>query len=419
MKIYKRGLLQNFLIVLVITYSIMPVVSRLVSTYFSTYFYMLVLLLLVALIVFARKKKSLNRNVYILFPFIAWKLMEFFVTTDSIIMWGYKVLLELIPIILAIYILQYRRYNIKFFSGVVIGAFVITIITTIVGLISNPGAARWMATVSSANDPRFILYGMKNMGGYEFIYSIVLLYPLVIFAYKQKKINWIVALCVSIGVLTVVVLSEYTTAFLLYLITTMLFCVKRDLGKNHLILLLIIAVIFGVVLSDFLSSALETLADMLNSNVLSERLRALAGGRSGLEEAEDNRLELYMISINTFLTHPILGTFLRGGTGIGGHSFVLDMLAQYGLGGATILYIMYKRIYMLFYRQFSVKKGYGYVLWLFGQTIFLSCVNTGMWLYVLTLYIPIILNIIYEAGGKNENIMDCKYRSEHIKQTSL
>ena len=226
-------------------------------------------------------------------------------------------------------------------------------------------------------------------------------------------------MCLSIGVLTVVVLSEYTTAFLLYILTTMLFFVKRDLRKNHLILLLIVAVVFGIVLSDVVSSLLEGLADLMNSNVLSERLRALAGGRSGLEEAEDNRLELYMISLNTFMSHPLLGTFLRGGTGVGGHSFVLDIFARYGLVGATILYSMYKRIYMLFYKQLSLKEGYGYVLWLFGQTVFLSCVNTGMWLYVLTLYIPIILNIIYETGEKNESIMDCKYRSEHIKQASL
>lgn len=412
MKIYKRGMLQRLLIILVILYSVMPIVSRVISTYLSTYFYMLVLVLLAVIIVFANRKRSLNRNAYFLLPFLGWKMLTLFITGESMIMWGYQSLIELIPIIIGVYILQYRRQEISMYGKVIVSAFIVTIVTTIVGLISNPGAARWLATVSSPDDPRYIMYGMQNMGGYELIYSVILLYPLVVFAYKQKKLNVVQTLCLSIGIFFLVLLSEYTTAFLLFLLTTLLFLVKRDLRKSHLVLLMIVAVIFSVLFSNAISQLLTGLAELLDSEIISTRLQALAGGRTGLETAEDNRMGLYLKSLNTFLSHPLFGTFLQGGTGIGGHSFILDMLAQYGMLGVAVLFCMYRKIYTLFYKQYSNRQGYGYVLWTFWQTLFLSCINTGMWLYVLTLYVPIILWIIYGVGEKsNENIVDCQYGS--------
>lgn len=88
---------------------------------------------------------------------------------------------------------------------------------------------------------------------------------------------------------------------------------------------------------------------------------------------------------------------LKGGGGIGGHSFILDTIGLYGFLGIISLIFMYRKIYRLFFAPFRNKGGYGYVLWLFLQTILLSCVNTGMWLSVLALLAPIILYKIYEG----------------------
>lgn len=46
---------------------------------------------------------------------------------------------------------------------------------------------RILATLESANDANAVLYAWENIGGYEFIYMVVLLYPLLILAYKRKK----------------------------------------------------------------------------------------------------------------------------------------------------------------------------------------------------------------------------------------
>lgn len=393
--IRRTAIVKNLIIILVLAYSIMPIVSRFISSVFSTYFYMIILLFLAVLIVFSNKKVSLNRNVWILYPFIVWRCMELFVTGESLIMWGYQSLIMLIPIILGTYILKYLQHEHRFFCSIICLAFGVTIITTIIGLLQYPEAARWLATVESSENARLIMYNWKNMGGYDFVYSVVLLYPLVIFAHKQKKIKAVWAFCLTVGILLMLILAQYTTALLLFLVSSILFVVKRDLKKNDLILLIIVEIIFCIVLSDAVSEVLMWLGDMLNSDIFSQRLYALAGGKTGLQNAETKRLDLYLKSINTFLNHPLLGTFLRGGYGSSGHSFVLDILARFGLLGAVVLFSMYKKIYELFYAPFRRKKGYGFILWIFLQTILLSCLNTGMWLYVLTLYVPLLVYGIY------------------------
>lgn len=395
MHIKKRALTKNLIIVFVLLYSIMPVVGRFISSTFSTYLYMVMLLITVAFIVFASARKSLNRNIYLLLPFVIWQILQTFITSETILMWGYQALLACVPILLGAYVLQYRRAEINFYSKLIVVAFLATIITTIIGLQQYPDAARWLATASSSAEAKLILYEWKNIGGYSFVYSVVLLYPLLIFAYKQKKVGAVFTVCMSVGIFVLLIMAEYTTALLLFLITTILFFVKRNLTGKEVIVLIVVEILLCVVFSDYVSDFFTLLGDRLNNKNFSERFYALAGGKKGLETAEDNRLELYTMSLNTFLSKPLLGTFLSGGYGSGGHSFILDALAQFGLAGATLLYFMYRRIYIAFYKPLKDKPGYGYLLWAFVQTILLSCINTGMWMEVLALYIPILAYAMY------------------------
>ena len=79
----------------------------------------------------------------------------------------------------------------------------------------------------------------------------------------------------------------------------------------------------------------------------------------------------------------------------GGHSFILDSLAHYGLVGAAILFFMYRAIYNEFYRPFSDKAGYGFVIYSFLMPLGLSVVNTGMWQQNLCVFMPMFLMAIY------------------------
>ena len=398
MRINKRVLLQNLIITLVLCYSIMPIVTRLISTYLTTYFYMVVLIILIVLIAFVQRKASLNQALVLILPFVFWQILEFFLAGKTLMLGGYQVMLLLLPILLGQYILRYRTHEIGFFSLVIFAAFIITMVTTIVGLFEFPEASRWLASVDSSKNPLLITYDWKNMGGYEFVYSVVLLYPLVIFAYKRKRLNFFITIALTAVVWILAILAEYTTALLLVIITTVLFFVKRNFTRRDVTVLLVLAIALCVIFSGPVSDALIWLGDTLDSNVLTPRIHALAGGKTGLEQVETKRLDLYLRSFNTFLSKPLLGTFIQGGFGLGNHSFILDTLAKYGLMGAAMLFFMYRKVYQYFYKPMQNEPGYGYILWVFVQSIFLSCVNTGMWLYVLTLYAPIFIYVICKKG---------------------
>jgi hypothetical protein len=303
--------------------------------------------------------------------------------------------------------MHYKQHQVKFYSRVLCVALIITMITTCIGLILFPMASRILATIDSSSDESAVIYNWYNIGGFDFIYTIVLLYPVLILAYKQKKINLITAVCGTVLIYATVLLSEYTLALLLLMLSTVLFFMKRDLTKRNVWTLLIIGVLLILLLQSILSPLLSFLGELTGSETLSARLSALAGGIAGIEASDDNRIQLYRASFTTFLQHPLIGTFLSGGGGLGGHSYILDIMGRYGLIGVVLLYFMYRKIYRCFVAPFKDKSGYGFVLWTFLQAILLSVLNPGMWLTVLTLMVPVFVCNIYGYGDtKNENSMD-------------
>ena len=193
--------------------------------------------------------------------------------------------------------------------------------------------------------------------------------------------------------------SGYTTAFLLWMLSTAFFFFNRDFKAKYLVAVIIIAVLIFLVLFELISQGFRSLAEIIDNKTISERLIDLAGGKRGLEQSEDPRLELYMKSINTFFAHPIFGSM---GGGIGGHSFFLDNLGKYGLFGVVLFVPMYVVIYRKFYEPYRNTTGNGFIIWMFIQTLILSLVNTGMWLYVLCFFIPTILSSINKGEKKIE-----------------
>lgn len=388
--------LIDFLLILITMYTIAPIVSRFISSYLTTYFYMLVVVLAVVLLLFLKGLKSLNECFVMLLPFIGWKILCFFIKGNGVIDWGYGSMLDMVPLLIGYYFLNYcNSEKNDFFAGLIFILLAITLVTTVIGCIQYPEAARYLAT-ADAKASMAILYDWKNIGGYTFVYFIVLLHPLLILAYKKGKIKLWWALLGSVAVLALSVYSEYTTALLLALVTLPMYFFKKDFKAKQLILFAIVAMLAITLFSELFSDFLKWLADLIGSENIAMRLEALAGGRTGIENSEDNRIGLYEYSLQTFFRHPLLGTFLNGGGGIGGHSFILDFLAQFGLLGAAVLFFMYKTVYKYFFAKYKNSEGFGYILWLFVQTIILSTVNTGAWISVLAFFIPIFLRVIYK-----------------------
>lgn len=414
MIINKKKLPMNIVIFIIVLYSIMPWVSRVISLYLTTYFYLVILTFAAVYIAFVNGKASLYRNIYLLIPFLVWRVLILFSTTTGVVLWLYQSLIELIPVMLGQYILNYRKKENKFYVFVIIAAFSLTIITTISGLMIYPEASRWLATADSAQESKLIIYNMLNIGGYNFIYSVVLLYPILILAFKRKRIGLIPTVVSALVMLVLIIASGYTTALLLFGVSSFLLLFDKNINGKQILIFLIAIGIIAIVANHYLSEIFSWLARNVDNSNISYRLQLLADGKDALLNSEDNRLQLYGDSLRIFLQNPFFGLLLGQGGEIGGHSFILDYLANYGLFGMVFLIYMYRTIYLLFFKPYQEYMGYGFVVWSFIQTIAFSCVNTGMWLYVLTLYIPCCVEQIFKEEGlvkKNDkNSMDSKFR---------
>lgn len=394
--------------IIVVLYMIMPVVSVFIGRYITTYAYMTLCVLLLGSILLFGGLKRLNSTLYLIAPFIIYIIITIFTRTGSLLLWGYQSMLFLLPIIIGYYYLYYKPENTSLLSAIIVFGIIVTVITTIIGLIQFNFAARILATISASDDPESIKYAWHNIGGYDFVYTCVLLYPILILAHKLRVINSIVFWVLIIDLFAIVILSEYTTALILILITSVLYFTSKNLNARQLLLLGILFFVILYVFWPFIAKFLLWLASALGSDTMAERLTALANGYSGLESSESNRVELYRLSIMGFLNSPIFGKILGSYTSSGGHSFILDTLSDYGIiGGASIVF-MYRNIYRYFFLPFLQNEGSGFILWAFTQSVILSLINTGMWLIPLTFFIPVLISVLYKSnsGDVYENSLD-------------
>ena len=397
--------LRNIMIVYIIMYSIMPIVQRLTSRFLTAYFYMAVVVVLVVLMIVIDRPENLSMYGTFLLPFAVYGIMTAFYTSEDFFLWGFQTLLFLLPVILGYYFTQDTKRILPVYNRVIIICIIVTMLTTIIGCIQNPGASRILALVYS-QDKDAIMYDMKNIGGYSFIYFLVLLYPILIVAYKSRRISLLLTLIIASLLLVTIVYSEYTTALLFFIISSFLFFTKRNLSARGIITIVIVSLLLLVVFSNVVVDFLNWLSKIVGSEDMSSRLDALANGREGLESSEDNRLELYQLSLNQFLKNPVFGTLFAKDRINGGHSFILDNLASFGLLGGVLMFFMYKSIFKRFLIPYKDKPGFGYIVWTFIQAIILSIINTGMWLDVLCLFTPILLHWIYGNETETKEVND-------------
>ena len=293
--------------VIVIVYMTMPILSIFISSYLTTYAYMILAVCLLGFILLSGGLDRINSMAYMIFPFAVYVVLTLFINTESILIWGYKSMIFLMPVILGYYYINYRPENMGIFAKFLIFAIVITAVTTIIGVIRYPEASRILATIAESDDVEAIEYWWNNIGGYDFVYTCVLLYPIVILAYKVKRINRLTFIMAFILLMALVIFSEYTTALLLVVITSILYLADRRLNANNLLFWGLTIFAAGFLFDNIFSQFLKWLAGILSSDTLTERLTALAGGITGLENSESNRIELYKMSLSGFWSSPIFG----------------------------------------------------------------------------------------------------------------
>ena len=392
---FKKLNYKSFILIVLLLFGITPIIQRAVSAYLTTYSYMLLVVAVVLFTIIACRIAHIREFVLFLLPFILYQVIVLLHNrSDDILLAGYQVLLFMLPVLVGYYLVTHN-----FFAGlytcVIVIAVVITGITTIIGCVNYPEAARTLATTKTSQDPLAVLYEWNNIGGYRFVYSTVLLFPFVILAFKLKKLHIVPTILFTVLAFTIAITTEYTYAFVLLMMSTAMLFIPRGIAVKKFILLIFVCVLGVLLFRTTIGAIINNVGEHVGESTIIDKLKVLFLGKEAVAGFSDDRDELYRLSFNTFLRNPLFGNLFSESQKTGGHSFILDNLANYGLLGAGLMVFMYRGIYRVFIRPLKNQTGYCLLLWTLFQPIFLSTINTAMWLDNLCLYTPIVLCAIY------------------------
>lgn len=224
----------------------------------------------------------------------------------------------------------------------------ITCVTTIVGLNKYPSASRELASGTAIYDT--LRYSKVNIGGYEFIYALVPLIPVLFWMIQNTKGFWkIVYLCVLGLDILCIYKSQYTIALVCVVVALIVVWMQnnRRAASIFTAALLVFLWLNGL---QVLGKLFYWASDVVASDYVSDRLLQVAqlvSGQTVHTETSRQRLEYYAQQWEAFLSSPIWGhnwfEFYRKYAS--GHSLVLDILGGAGILGGSLLFILVKKIY--------------------------------------------------------------------------
>lgn len=285
--------------------------------------------------------------------------------------------------------------------GFIFLAYIITSVTTYIGCVNNPLASRYMAA-NAGDDVNYLYYTSLNIGSFTFVYELVLLTPLVIYLLKSKNINRLLGVLSLVGIGAVIVITEYTTALLVFAFSLLLLFVRRLTSKKILIFLVCL-IVFIVLNTLVLADVFKQLSQSMESDsTVGDRFAYLADVLSGKGSSDDgyDRMALYEISWDTFWNTDLLGDW--GGNGAGGHSFVLDSLAHFGIVGLAAVVLMYRAIYKLVLQPYKGQNFYPYLFWLYCIGIFMAIINPKTYLFIFIGLIPLFARVMADRNAAKE-----------------
>lgn len=266
---------------------------------------------------------------------------------NSIITW--------IPCIIAVLCFsQISLVSQKKLLQVALVAMAITSITTILGLQIYPAASRELA---SAKEELRFLYMSMNIGGFDFIYALVLSIPIAFWMINQTRgLIKLIHVVILSSFLYCIYLSDYTTALLISIIILILL-IYYTYPHLRSILIIVCIMLFIMAGSGALSSIFMWLSSIVESNYMSDRLLQIGLVLQGHSienlntETSNERLLLMKNAWKGFCSSPLWGNNLISWNKnvLSGHSMGLDILSSAGILGLvffiSLFYKVYKKIF--------------------------------------------------------------------------
>lgn len=245
----------------------------------------------------------------------------------------------------------------KLILQIALVAMMITSYTTIIGLEIYPMAARELA--GAATEATREQYMHINLGGFDFIYALVISIPVVFWMIDHTK-GWLKILNIAVLLLFLycIYMSAYATALLLTIIELLLIVVdKNPKTKPFIITAGIVFIIFAG--TGILSSFVMWVSSLVESDYVADRLQQVALLLQGTsaEDVDTNtsndRLLLTQQAINGFFNSPIWGNNITGYTksAMSGHSYLLDLLSASGIVGFSLYVFLFVKLFKIFFAE--------------------------------------------------------------------
>ncbi len=265
---------------------------------------------------------------------------------------------------------------------------ILTMVTTYNGNLLYPGASRDLAHFEEDKTGLLPLYINMNIGGFGFIYTITLVFPLLAYWMKTNALTFIMGIATFILAVLCIMASQYTIALLMLLISIVLCFFPRKI-KRYYIYIFIAILLFLIILGPWLANFFLYLSDAVEGKMLSARLyeiyQILSG--SGVEMDSDTvgRVELIRKSWNTFADNFIIGS----SEGLGDHSYIVDNLARFGVMGLVAMIISFRCLYKQYISKLKNSELYYYALASYLINLVQCYFNTYNGLVVFTLILPL------------------------------
>lgn len=386
-----QGRISNYLLIIFGTVFYLLWKMPIVSLYCNTYIAMIVLIMTFVLVLdrYGFSLKRFSKYYAIVAIYIFFDGISQFGKSANILNFAWGLFLDLFPLVIGYALIRYEADDIiSKATVIIILTTIVTAITTSIGLQAFPDASRELATGSGL----YQLYYKYNIGGFSFVYGLVLFHPMMVCFFKIRRKQWL-AVILSIVSGICVLESSYTTAILVFFITCIVygFPAKEEHGFKYKVIITGLIVIVASYF--FLPYALRYIAGLDIFGSSSGKINDLANilqGNTAVEYDTNARIRLYSQSWDTFLANPLFGTRLLGSSSSGGHSFVLDFLSDFGIIGGVVLYLMYTALFKNIKYYIAERPVTYYAYFTMTIAIALSFLNPNMWLFSIGIMIPVL-----------------------------
>ena len=265
--------------------------------------------------------------------------------------------------LMLLFLLRFTGTEYKNYTSAVIPMLVIIVVVNIILMmraVSVYGDAVRAPRITEAMGYGEYLFGLP---GYSILYACALLSPVAfmyIFITKGDIYRkWTIIFAVIL--VTSIFMSQLATAAIGMVVGFILLCVLKSRSKFRWLMILMLGLVAIIlVLTDAVSEVLLFLSNLVPEDVSwHEKLISMAQGFMTEDGSiVQGRDELYMISFETFLESPLVGSvFTNTAYSYGGHSTFLDMLATVGIFGTAPFVLFMVSCYRNCIRQLKTREA--------------------------------------------------------------